>query len=105
MNYGISVLFRAIPLAMALFCFGYGAFISAYGDDSNRLVAGPVVFSLWYDLHCIIWQQPLLLSGKSYILTGEVLYMHCLLSVIWPLLSQLLAEFACLPDLPLPPLS
>lgn len=46
MNYGISVLFRAIPLAMALFCFGYGAFISAYGDDSNRLVAGPVVFSL-----------------------------------------------------------
>lgn len=29
MNYGISVLFRAIPLAMALFCFGYGAFISA----------------------------------------------------------------------------
>jgi hypothetical protein len=33
-------------LAMALFCFGYGAFISAYGDDSNRLVAGPVVFSL-----------------------------------------------------------
>ena len=82
MNYGISVLFRAIPLAMALFCFGYGAFISAYGDDSNRLV-----------------------SGKSYILTGEVLYMHCLLSVIWLLLSQLLAEFACLPDLPLPPLS
>ena len=24
MNYGISVLFRAIPLLMALFCFGYG---------------------------------------------------------------------------------
>ena len=46
MNYGISVLFRAIPLAMALFCFGYGAFISAYGDDSNRLVPCPVVFSL-----------------------------------------------------------
>ncbi len=46
MNYGISILFRAIPLAMALFCFGYGAFISVYGDDSNRLVAGPVVFSL-----------------------------------------------------------
>jgi len=27
MNYGISVLFRAIPLAMALFCFFYGGFI------------------------------------------------------------------------------
>ena len=33
MNYGISILFRAIPLAMAIFCFGYGAFIYGYGDD------------------------------------------------------------------------
>lgn len=46
MNYGISVLFRAIPLAMALLCFGYGTFIYVLGDDPNRLVAGPVVFSL-----------------------------------------------------------
>ena len=46
MNYGISVLFRAIPLIMAVFCFGYGAFIYGYGDAGNRLVAGPVVFSL-----------------------------------------------------------
>ena len=46
MNYGISILFRAIPLAMAIFCFGYGAFIYGYGDAGNRLVAGPVVFSL-----------------------------------------------------------
>ena len=46
MNYGISILFRAIPLAMALFCFGYGAFIYGYGDAGNRVVAGPVVFSL-----------------------------------------------------------
>ena len=46
MNYGISILFRAIPLAMAIFCFGYGAFIYGYGDAGNRVVAGPVVFSL-----------------------------------------------------------
>lgn len=46
MNYGISVLFRAIPLIMALFCFGYGTFIYVLGDDPNRSVAGPVVFSL-----------------------------------------------------------
>lgn len=46
MNYGISILFRAIPLAMAVFCFGYGAFIYGYGDAANRMVAGPVVFSL-----------------------------------------------------------
>ena len=46
MNYGISVLFRAIPLAMALFCFGYGAFTYNYGDNPSRLVAGSVIFSL-----------------------------------------------------------
>ena len=104
MNYGISVLFRAIPLAMALFCFGYGAFISAYGDDSNRLVAGPVVFSL--GMICIaLFATAATIIRQIIHTTGEVLYMHCLLSVIWLLLSQLLAEFACLPDLPLPPLS
>lgn len=46
MNYGISVLFRVIPLVMALFCFGYGTFIYVMGDDPGRMVAGPVVFSL-----------------------------------------------------------
>lgn len=46
MNYGISVLFRAIPLLMALFCFGYGSFVLGYGTDASKYVAGPVVFSL-----------------------------------------------------------
>lgn len=46
MNYGISVLFRAIPVVMALFCFGFGFFVYHYGDNPGRLVAGPVVFSL-----------------------------------------------------------
>ena len=45
MNYGISILFRAIPLLMALFCFGYGAFVLHEGLDSAKFVAGPVVFS------------------------------------------------------------
>ena len=46
MNYGISILFRAIPLVMAAFCFAYGAFVFAAGDDPSRLTAGPVVFFL-----------------------------------------------------------
>lgn len=46
MNYGISVLFRAIPLLMALFCFGYSLFVYEYGTDPGKFVAGPVVFSL-----------------------------------------------------------
>ena len=45
MNHGISILFRAIPLAMAAFCFGYGAYVFAAGSDPSRLTAGPVVFS------------------------------------------------------------
>ena len=46
MNHGISILFRAIPLAMAAFCFGYGAYVFAAGSDPSRLTAGPVVFFL-----------------------------------------------------------
>lgn len=46
MNYAISVLFRAIPLLMALFCFGYGAFVFSEGADMGKYVAGPVVLSL-----------------------------------------------------------
>ncbi|WP_025068817.1 DUF2776 family protein [Bacteroides gallinarum] len=46
MNYGISILFRAIPLLMALFCFGYGTFVLGMGTDPARYVAGPVVLSL-----------------------------------------------------------
>lgn len=48
MNYGISVLFRAIPLLMALFCFGYGLFTFNFSTDSSAYVAGPVVFSLGF---------------------------------------------------------
>lgn len=46
MNHGISVLFRAIPVAMAFICFFLGGFIYLYGDDGSRQVAGPVVFFL-----------------------------------------------------------
>ena len=46
MNYGISVLFRFIPLLMALICFFFGGYIFGFGNDEARWVAGPVVFSL-----------------------------------------------------------
>lgn len=46
MNYGISVLFRAIPVVMAFICFFLGGFIFMYGSDAAREVAGPVVFFL-----------------------------------------------------------
>lgn len=46
MNYGISILFRAIPLVMAAFCFAYGAYVLSAGDNPDRLTAGPVIFFL-----------------------------------------------------------
>lgn len=46
MNYGISVLFRAIPVVMAFICFFLGGFIFLYGHDMARDIAGPVVFFL-----------------------------------------------------------
>ncbi len=46
MNYGISILFRGIPLAMAAFCFAYGIYIVSAGNDPGRLTAGPVIFFL-----------------------------------------------------------
>ena len=46
MNYGISVLFRAIPVFMALFCFSYGVFIYEESLFPGRLVAGPVLMAL-----------------------------------------------------------
>lgn len=46
MNYGISVLFRAIPVFMAFICFFLGGFIFLYGPDPAKYVAGPVVFFL-----------------------------------------------------------
>jgi hypothetical protein len=46
MNYGISVLFRAIPVFMALFCFSFGSFVYEDTLFPGRLVAGPVLMAL-----------------------------------------------------------
>lgn len=46
MNYGISILFRIIPLLMAAICFSYGGYVFMAGTDAARLTAGPVIFFL-----------------------------------------------------------
>lgn len=45
MNYGISVLFRAIPLLMGCFCFMFGSYILILGGPDSA-VPGRVVFAL-----------------------------------------------------------
>lgn len=46
MNYGISVLFRVIPVLMAFFCFAYGLYVYFISTADSKLIAAPVVFSL-----------------------------------------------------------
>ncbi|WP_241384343.1 DUF2776 family protein [Rhodococcus sp. CH91] len=43
MNYWVSVVFRAIPLAMMVVCLGYGVDIWSTTADASSSVAGPVV--------------------------------------------------------------
>ncbi|MFD3811497.1 DUF2776 family protein [Rhodococcus sp. NPDC058639] len=43
MNYWVSVLFRAIPLAMAALCVGYGIDVWTESDAADNAVAGRVV--------------------------------------------------------------
>ena len=43
MNYGMSVVFRAIPLVMMGLCIGYGVYIWTDGDAPGNFVAGRVV--------------------------------------------------------------
>lgn len=89
MNYGISILFRAIPLVMAAFCFGYGAYIYAAGDDPSRLTAGPVIFflgSICVALYCtaatIIRQIIGTYTQAAKYLFPAIGYMFALLTII-----------------------
>lgn len=40
MNYGISILFRAIPLLMALFCFRLRSLCARHGDGHEPIRCG-----------------------------------------------------------------
>jgi hypothetical protein len=46
MNRSISILFRAIPLAMGAVCLAFGLYVLSGGDDSNHFVAGHVNVAL-----------------------------------------------------------
>ena len=46
MNYWISILFRAIPLAMGAACLGLGLYVLSGGSDAGHFVAGHVLVAL-----------------------------------------------------------
>ena len=53
MNYGVSVIFRAIPLAMMAVCFGFGLYVWTAGDEAGNFVAGRVVTFLGVICLCL----------------------------------------------------
>ncbi|MEF9996441.1 MAG: DUF2776 family protein [Burkholderiaceae bacterium] len=46
MNFSLSLLFRAIPLVMALICLALGFYVSGGGSDADHFLAGNVLVSL-----------------------------------------------------------
>ncbi len=46
MNFGMSILFRAIPLVMGMACLGLGWYVFQGGADASHQVAGHVLMSL-----------------------------------------------------------
>ncbi|NDV11804.1 DUF2776 family protein [Crenobacter caeni] len=46
MNYGISVLFRMIPLSMGAVCFSFGLYVMQSDQGANHFVAGHVLVAL-----------------------------------------------------------
>lgn len=87
MNHGISLLFRAIPVVMALVCFFLGGFVYLYGNDVSRLVAGPVVFFLG--------AIALALYGTAAIIIRQLIHrFHTLLEYVIPAFAYVVAALA-----------
>jgi Protein of unknown function (DUF2776) len=52
-NHAVSVIFRAIPLAMMAVCVGFGPYVINSGDASGNFVAGRVVTGLGVICLCL----------------------------------------------------
>jgi hypothetical protein len=52
-NHAVSVIFRAIPLAMMGVCIGFGLYVLTAGDASGNFVAGRVVMGLGVICLCL----------------------------------------------------
>jgi hypothetical protein len=52
-NYVVSVIFRAIPLAMMAVCVGFGLYVLSSGDAAGNFVAGRVVTGLGVICLCL----------------------------------------------------
>jgi len=92
MNYGISILFRAIPLVMGAICLGLGLYVRAGGADANHFVAGHVLISLTaicialFTTAAVIIRQLTHTFNRGFMFGLPILgYAVALLTMIWGL--------------------
>ena len=93
MNYWISILFRAIPLAMGAICLAFGLYVESGGSDANHLVAGHVLISLTaicialFTTAAMIIRQITHTFSRSWMIALPIIgYTAALASMIWGLL-------------------
>ena len=90
MNPSISVLFRAIPLAMGAVCLAFGLYVLSGGDDADHFVAGHVNVALTaicialFTTAATIIRQLVHRYGKEWAVALPVLgYTVALATMIW----------------------
>ena len=92
MNYGISILFRAIPLAMGAVCLALGLYVMSGGSDANYFVSGHVLVSLTaicialFTTAAVIIRQLTNTFSRAWMFGLPILgYVVALATVIWGL--------------------
>ncbi|MFD6552312.1 DUF2776 family protein [Streptomyces sp. NPDC058398] len=84
MNYVVSVIFRAIPLAMMAVCVGFGLYVWTAGETSGNFVAGRVVTFLGAICLCLF-------STAATIIRQLIDRFTNLDKVVWPTIGYLAA--------------
>ncbi|MCR6033027.1 DUF2776 family protein [Nocardioides sp. zg-579] len=76
MNYWVSVIFRAIPLAMMAVCIGFGAYVWTAADAPGNYVAGRVLIALAAICLCLFCTAATIIRQliKRFNRVDEVLY-------------------------------
>ena len=93
MNYWISILFRAIPLAMGAISLTFGLYVRSGGADGAHLIAGHVLISLTaicialFTTAAMIIRQLTNTFSRTWMVTLPIIgYAAALATVIWGLL-------------------
>jgi hypothetical protein len=89
MNYGISILFRLIPILMGILCFSLGVYIFEHSDQGPSFVASHVLISL--TAICLA-----LFSTASVIIQQLIKTFNTFFMIVWPLFGYVSASVCIL---------